>query len=298
MQANEIRDRVNAQLLDLMSRGTIPWRCPWRNDPQAGVPANALTRRPYRGINNVVLTASSLKRGYQSRWWLTYRQAHEMGAQVRLGEKATHVVLFKPIQTTRTDESGDETEKTFRLMRSFCVFNVEQCSGLDHLHVGKEPVAAGEVEARFEQAERVVQSTRAEIRFGGNRAFYNHAGDYIQMPRREQFAVPDYYDALFHELIHWTEHPIRLNWDRKIPENSYALGELIAEIGAVNLAAELRLPLEETLPNHAAYLKCWLEKMKGDSQFIFKAAAQASKAVDYILSFSRAPEPGPEPALV
>jgi antirestriction protein ArdC len=146
---------------------------------------------PYQGINNVVLAASSLKRGYQSRWWLTYRQAQEMGAQVRLGEKATHVVLFKPIQTTRTGENGDETEQTFRLMRSFCVFSVEQCSGLDHLHVGKEPVAAGEVEARFEQAERVVQSTRAEIRFRGIRAFCNHAGDFIQMPRREQFAVPD-----------------------------------------------------------------------------------------------------------
>jgi antirestriction protein ArdC len=298
MRANEIRDRVNSQLLDLLSRGTIPWRCPWRNDPQAGAPANARTKRAYRGINHVILTASSLKRGFQSCWWLTYRQAQAMGAQIRLGEKATHVVLFKPIQTIRTDENGEETEETFRLMRSFCVFNAEQCLGLDHLHVGNETVAAGDVQARFEQAERVVQNTEADIRYGGNRAFYDFGGDFIQMPHRQQFSLPEFYDTLLHELAHWTEHRARLDWDRKKPENTYALGELIAELGACYLAGELGLALNDTLPSHAAYLQGWLERMKSDSRFIFTAAAQASRAVDFIMSFSRVAEPEPEQALV
>lgn len=294
----EIRDQITAQIVDMLSKGTVPWRRPWRNSLHAGAPANALTGRAYRGINNLILNAASMKANFQSRWWVTFRQANEMGAHVRRGEKATHVVLFKPVQTKRIDEDGEESEASFRLMRTFCVFNVAQCVGLERLHVGQEPIPAGQVEERFEQAEQVVEATGADIRYGGDRAFYSFDGDFIQMPRREQFAVPEFYDTLFHELAgHWTEHPTRLNWDRTQPENSYAAGELRAELAAVFLAGGLGLPLDQNLPNHAAYLQSWLDKMKGDSGFVFKAAAQASKAVEFILSFSRVPEPEPEPAL-
>lgn len=303
----EIRDRITAQIVDALSKGTAPWRRPWQTDPNAGHPANAVSRKAYSGVNPLLLHMAADRHGFTSRYWGTYRQWQDLGGQVmarpstvKPGEWGQAIVFCKPCKSTTEDVDGEEVEKTFFMLRTYTVFNVEQVVGskVDRYRVGKHPVTAGEVEERFEQAERVIDATAADIRYGSDRACYNFAGDFIQMPRREQFAVPEFYDTLFHELAHWTEHPARLNWDRKKPENSYALGELIAELGACYLAGELGLPLTETLPNHAAYLQSWLDKMKGDSRFIFKAAAQASKAVDFIMSFSSIPEPEPEPALV
>ena len=303
----QIRDSITAQIVDALSKGTAPWRRPWHADKNAGLPANAVSRRAYSGVNPLLLQMAADRHGFTSRYWATYRQWQELGGQVmarpanvKPGEWGTAIVFCKPCKKATEDEDGQESERTYFVLRTYVVFNVEQVVGskVDRFRVGKEPVAAGEVEERFEQAERVIDATGADIRYGGDRAAYNFAGDYITMPRREQFAVPEFYDTLFHELGHWTEHPARLNWDRKKPENTYALGELIAELGACYLAGELGLPLTETLPNHAAYLQSWLEKMKGDSRFVFTAAAQASRAVDFILSFSRVPEPEPEPALV
>ncbi len=84
-------------------------------------------------------------------------------------------------------------------------------------------------------------------------------------------------------LTHWTEHAERLNWDRA--NQGYAMGELIAEIGCCFMMSELSLPTADNMDNHAAYLKSWLKGMSDDPKFIFRAAAQATKAVDYLLSF-------------
>ena len=122
------------------------------------------------------------------------------------------------------------------------------------------------------------------------------------MPPKASFTEPDeYYETIFHELVHATEHPTRLNWSRKEAENSYALGELVAEIGACYLARELGVPASGNLSNHVAYLANWLKAMKDDSRFIFTASSQASKAADYLLAFSRpvaAEEAEPEAVLV
>lgn len=302
----EIRDQITAQILDALSKGTVPWRRPWRTDKNAGHPSNAISRKGYTGVNPLLLQMAADKYGFTSKFWATYRQWHDLGGQVmarpsnvKPRQWGQAIVFCKPCKTTTEDDDGDEVEKTFFMLKTYTVFNADQVVGskIDRFRVSNEPVTAGEVEDRFEQAEKVIGATGADIRYGGDRAFYSFDGDYIQMPRREQFAVPEFYDTLAHELVHWVEHPTRLNWDRKKPENTYALGELIAELGSCYLAGELGLPLDQNLPNHAAYLQSWLDKMKGDNRFIFRAAAQASKAVDFILSFSRVPEPEPEPAL-
>jgi antirestriction protein ArdC len=144
----------------------------------------------------------------------------------------------------------------------------------------------------YEAADKVIESTGAHIRFGGNRAFYNRLGDYIQVPLREQFTAAEYYETVLHELCHWTEP--RLNWNRK--EEGYAMGELIAEMGSCFLATELDIPNAQTLPNHVSYLEHWLRAMANDHRFIFQASSQASTAADYILSFSRVEEPEEVPA--
>ena len=173
--------------------------------------------------------------------------------------------------------------------------NVQQVEGdFDHLRVGQDTANGnGEV---FEEAEQAINAIGADIRYGGNRAFYDPSGDFIQMPPRESFGTSEFYETLCHELTHWTEAKHRLNWDRK--NEGYAMGELIAELGGCFMCSELGLPTAQSMTNHAAYLQNWLKAMKGDPKFIFKASTQASKAVDYLLSFSRREVDQPEPLIV
>jgi antirestriction protein ArdC len=182
-------------------------------------------------------------------------------------------------------------------MKTYTVFNLDQVEGdtLNHLRSDHEPESDSPT-IDYQPAENAIAATGADIRFGGDRAFYSLSGDYIQCPSRSSFeGINEYYQTLCHELVHWTEHESRLNWSRKNTENTYALGELIAEIGGCYLAQELGVPQSDDLANHAAYLDHWLQAMRGDSRFIFQASAQASRGADYILSFSRQTEPEQEP---
>ena len=174
-------------------------------------------------------------------------------------------------------------------MWSYTVFNVDQVEGdFDHLRVGKTIIDTNPIET-YEEADRTIAATGADIRYGGNQAFYSRAQDYIQVPLREQFTAAEYYETVLHELCHWTEPEHRLNWNRK--DEGYAMGELVAEMGSCFLASELGIPNAENLPNHVSYLQSWLKAMANDTRFIFQASSQASKAADFILSFSRVEEP-------
>jgi antirestriction protein ArdC len=180
-------------------------------------------------------------------------------------------------------------------MREFSVFNSEQTTGLEQFRVGFAQPDQDSTD-RHERADTVIEATSADIRFGGNQAFYSTGSDFIQCPFRHQFDPPEgFYETMFHELIHWSENSTRLNWDRT--NEGHAMGELIAEIGSCFMMGELDLPMAESLDNHAIYVQGWLREMNNDSKFIFKAASQASKAVEFILSFSRSPEPVAEPEL-
>jgi len=110
------------------------------------------------------------------------------------------------------------------------------------------------------------------------------------MPFRGQFSPVEYYESLLHEMVHWTQHATRLDSH----DSNYAYNELVAEIGSCFLSAELKIPITENLSNHASYLQNWLQAMKDDHKFIFQASTQASKAADYILSFSRVEQPQEE----
>ena len=154
-------------------------------------------------------------------------------------------------------------------------------------------------EPDFQPAEELILSTKADIRFGGDRAYYrrphpagsfpNHVdGDFIVMPPKATFSPPGaFYETEIHELSHWAE--CRTGWDHN--KQGYALGELAAEIASCYVAAELGIPQGEGLGNHAAYLRSWLDAMKGDRNYVFKAAKQASKATDFLLAFVHQPEP-------
>jgi len=127
-----------------------------------------------------------------------------------------------------------------------------------------------------------------------NRRRTHHDGDYIQVPHKSSFVNGSYYPTILHEVAHWSE--VRVGWDRET--GGYAMGELIAEMASCFLATELGIPQGETLENHAAYLKSWLEGMHNDVNFIFKASRQASKVCDFLLSFVRQTETTPTTELV
>lgn len=284
---NDIRSSITNTIIEALTNGGLPpWRKPWSNDPNApGLHTSMSTGKPYRGINSLLLQISAMKSGFKSKWWGTFNQVKQNGASVSRGAKGTQIVLFKKIERERVDETGDEVTDNFFVMRSFHVWNAEQTTGLDQFRVGFAKPQNNSLE-RYEQADSVIDATGADIRHGGNDAYYNPPGDFIQLPHRHQFeSAESFYETAFHELTHWSEHVSRLNWDRA--NEGYAMGELIAEMSACLMMAELGLPTTTNLTNHASYLKHWLDGMAGDSKFIFKAASQASKAVDYLLSFSR-----------
>jgi antirestriction protein ArdC len=250
-----------------------------------GLNTSLSTGNPYRGINQLLLQLAAGHHGFQSKWWGTFNQVKNSGAHVLKGEKGTSIILFKPIKRTRADETGEEKDDSFLVMRTFVVFNAEQSSGLNQFRVGfAQP--KDDTGERYEHADAVIEATGADIRYGGNEAFYRSGDDFIQVPFKHQFESAEaFYETSFHELCNWSEN--RVGFDRTQAENTYALGELCAEIGSCFLMGELGLPTTSNLSNHASYLKSWLTGMNNDPKFIFRAAAQASKAVEFVLSFSR-----------
>ncbi len=250
-----------------------------------------------------------MKHGFQSRHWGTFRQWKELGGSVKRrpddierGQWGTKIVFCRPITKRKTESNGEEREDSYFLLKTYTVFNIDQVAGqnLDHLRVGHvdSKLNAEEVQERLDKADAAIEATGADIRHGGNVAAYDPNGDYIILPHRHQFSGGEYFETAFHEMSHWTEHPSRLNCDRTTSEDSYAFLELRAELGGCFMAAELGVPTAENLGNHAAYLKGWLKDMQNDPKFIFRAAAQAAKAADYILEFSRTSVEDREPAII
>jgi len=287
----DIYQRVTDQIVAELEKGVRPWLKPWNADHAAGritrpLRANGIA---YRGINVLMLWAAATERGYSAPLWLTYKQAQELGGQVRKGEKGSLVVYANTITKTETDEtSGEDVEREIPFMKGYTAFNAEQVDGLPaHFYAVQQP--ALDPVARIEKAEAFFAATGAEIQEGGNRACYNVTTDRVQMPPFVSFRDPEaFYATLAHEMTHWTRHPNRLGRDfgrKHWGDEGYAMEELVAELGAAFVCADLALtpaPREE----HAAYIGCWLKVLKDDKRAIFSAAAHAQRAADYLIGLS------------
>jgi antirestriction protein ArdC len=220
--------------------------------------------------------------GYEVDYWATFQQWKSVGAHVKKGEKSTQIVFYKPIKKTVEQADGTERLESFPLLRTFPVFSIHQVEGAiaeRFLARPAKPIFQSADRADFD---RMVEATGADVRHGGSRAvYYRLPADYIQVPHEGHFeSFPAYAETLSHELSHWTEH--RMGWS-----GSYALGELRAEMAAIFVTAALGIPESNDLTNHVAYLQSWLEALENDPQFLFRAAAAASKSADYLLSFVR-----------
>ena len=202
-----------------------------------------------------------MEKGYNCPLWLTYKQAAELGGQVRKGEKGSLVVYANTFTKTGTDEQGAEVETEIPFMKGYTVFNAEQIDGLPaHFYATVAPL--NNAIERLESAERFFANTKATIQHGGNRAFYSPDRDIVQMPELQTFRdAESYYATLAHEMTHWTRHPSRLDRDlgrKRFGDAGYAMEELVAEIGAAFLCADLGIT-PETRDDHAAYIASWLQ---------------------------------------
>jgi antirestriction protein ArdC len=270
---------------------------PWNAEHAAGRISRPLrfNGEPYSGINILMLWAEAEDKGYASPLWLTYQQAGSLGGHVKKGEHGSIVVYASTFKKKEADDGGDEVERDIPFLKQYIVFNAEQCEGLpDHYYATKEPPKT-QME-RVEVADRFFANLKADIREGGDKAYYTMTQDYIRIPPFETFKDAESHAAtLAHEFCHWTRHPLRLNRDfgrKRFGDEGYAMEELVAELGAAFLCADLTIT-PETREDHADYLASWLHVLKNDKRAIFTAASYASKAVDYLHSLQSTSEPQP-----
>lgn len=291
MSRDSIHQEVTNTIIALLEKGTPPWRRTWKttagNGSSSSVPRNAITRRPYQGVNRIILWAAALAGSYPSHDWATYRQIQAAGGQVRKGERGTRVVLYRPVEASDRKQPGEtleedhnnKGERTMWIMRAFTVFNVAQCDGL-----AQAPVPAAPPRDAIPGAEQFVRHVGARVLHGGDGAFYDPRSDTIHLPSSDSFTSAEaYYATALHEHVHWTGHAERLNrFDKWAPFGSeaYACEELVAELGAAFLCADLDVRGE--LEHHASYLGHWLTVLKRDAKALFGAAADANRAAEYL----------------
>ena len=291
----QIRDQITQQIIEALEKGnTVPWRQPWLGTKNTGRSANVVSSKPYRGINPMLLALHQYRHGFRSKWYGTFKQWQNMGGRIMRrpndippGEWGCGIIYYCPVTKTITDPTtGEQTEERYPLLKTYSVFSIDQVEGdhLDHLRATDDgPVNTDFID--YEPAEQAIKATEAVIKYQGDRAFYHRGGDFIQMPPKGKFPKEsDFYATSFHELAHWSEK--RTEWT-----GNYAEGELRAEISAAFMLSELGVPQSSDLSNHQSYVKNWLQALRNDNKYIFRASTAANKAADFVLSFSRQPEP-------
>jgi antirestriction protein ArdC len=280
---------VTTRIIAELEAGRLPWVQPWDSGTAAtGLPCNAGTGRRYSGINVLILWATLFERGYATQRWLTFRQAMALGGHVRKGETGTTICYadrFTPRGREGDEQrpqSRDDEPRQIAFLKRFTVFNIDQCDGRPDSAQG-EPL--GEREP-VPHAEALIAASGADIRIGGDQAFYMPSADRIQLPPQQAFPDQiDFYRTALHELGHWSGHPSRLDRLARIPDQeSYAREELVAELCSAFTCAELGIV---PTVRHADYIGAWLDVLREDARAIFRAASQASKAADYLLAFRR-----------
>lgn len=273
---------VSAKIIEQLESGVAPWRKPWKTE----LPCNLISGKPYRGINPFLLMPA----GFGSRYWLTYAQAVKLGGHVRKGERSSLVTFWKVgEEKIIRDANGNERTSRPFLLRYYNVFNVEQTEGIaDKLGLGN----ASPRIANLEQCDAIVAGmpNKPAITQDG-RAWYRPSTDTVGIPSRTAFDSPEvYYATLFHELAHSTGHSSRIGREgietlNTFGSESYSKEELVAEMGSAMLCGVTGID-PSTIANSAAYLKSWIDALRGDSKLIISAASQAQKACDFIRNVS------------
>ena len=308
-----VEDEIADRIIELLDKGELPpWEKGWRNS-KSGDPVNALTMKPYRGINRWLTLITQQSMGYDDPRWLTYRQAEGLGGHVRKGEKSTSIIFWKQVPF-RQSEDGDQAQnqahanngsngknanngsppdesrtRTYPMLRSYRVFNVEQTQDCK---VKPLPPAETTSHDPIELAEAIIAGmpNPPEMEFYENANYVPHyqpATDVIRVPRMDRYLnLEDYYNTVFHELTHATGHSKRLDrfsLDANADDlHAYGREELTAAMGSAMLAAHAGIDAE-LVERDASYIRHWRDTINADKPMIIRSATLAQKAVDLIL---------------
>jgi len=270
-----IYDEVTAKIITMLENNPGPFKTPWFGG--SGMPRNKITGNAYQGVNVLNLWAS----GQPSNTWATYRQWSSIGAQVMAGERSTSICY---VGTIAPREGAEPGSKGPVFLKTSAVFSAAQVSG--YVEPEARTVSLAE---RLASVDAFIAATGARVAHSPGRAFYIPGADRISVPALADFQTAEaYYSVLLHELTHWTSAPSRLDRQlgKRFGDQAYAAEELIAELGAAFLCAELGISAEPRL-DHAQYLASWIAVLKADNKAIFTAASAASKAAKYLGEFPR-----------
>lgn len=273
--------KVTDQILIQLQNGTVPWVKPWSATAGRNVPCNAVTNRPYSGVNTLLLW-SSMAHAFTTPRFVTFKQANACGGRIRRGQNGFKVYFVKRVQSKTEDQDADDTRKDYTVLREYTVFNIDQCEGLPNGIVHPEPPKVYNHDTRCELADEFVRQSGVHLREGAGEAYYSPGHDCVVIPSWESFSSKDtYYNTLFHELTHWTGHKKRCDRDFKnrFGSRAYAAEELVAELGSSYLCAEFGF---DTTTRSASYIQSWIDLLKNDNRAIFTAASRASKAAEWL----------------
>lgn len=303
MSREDIYQEVTNKIIQVLESVKLDdYQAPFSGLASQGLPLNPITENHYQGINILSLWFNQQNKSFTSNHWATFKQWKEKGAQVRKGEKGSRIIFYKTLRVTEENSQGGEEEVFIPMLRLYTVFNANQVDGYER---SESKPADLDLVNRIETADQFCMQTGADIRHGEAQAYYHRLNDYINMPQTSLFidtehasASENYYSTLFHELTHWSGAPHRL--DRDKAKNSrerekYAFEELVAELGAAFLCAQLGIT-QTTRDSHAIYIKGWLQALKNGNRFIFQAAAQAAKASEYLNGLQEL-SPAPQEAI-
>ena len=289
---NNLYERVTREIIAEMESGILPWERPWSNGTVIETARNAVTGRNYSGINVLLLWDALCRQGFSTNRWMTFNQARVVADGVRRFEKGTRIVFatrYLPHTERKRIEAGiilpHEAEMRFH-MKAYSVFNLDQIQNPPpRLWPRKREANSPE---RCQRIAALVLGNGADVRTGGNDAYYNHLEDFIAVPPIASFLeADDYCSTLLHELTHWTGHPSRLlrPFGHTVTDPEYIHEELIAELGAAYLSATYGI---RPRARHSDYIAYWLAALRADSRALFSAARSATVAADYLLE--RKPE--------
>ena len=268
----EVTDKIIAE----MEKGTDAWQRTWGSS----MPRNISSKRDYNGINTLLLWLEQREKGYATGDWLSFKQARQIGGNVRKGEKGTRIVFFKKIDKEIENKAGEAEIKQILMAKYSYVFNTAQIDGIE-----REKLEA--LQQEHMAAQEILDHSEAEI-IGGQPS-YSPKEDVIRMPEPASFnSANDYYATALHELVHWSGHEKRLNRafeeSRAWGDEAYAAEELVAELGSAFLSA--RCGIQGKL-QHAEYLSSWVKVLKHNNHAIFQATSKAREAAEFINELHR-----------
>jgi antirestriction protein ArdC len=272
---------VSARIVAELEAGAAPWMKPWSATAGMNTPCNAVTNRPYSGCNIVLLWMAQAA-GYRTPRFLTFKQALELGGNVRKGEHGTRVYFVKQLQVRDKGADDEAATRLIPMLREYTVFNVDQCEKLPARVMTPSSVRPRNGDERDAIVDEFLACSGATIREGFGEAYYRPSDDLISLPRFEAFkSAAHFYAVAFHELGHWTGHKSRLDRDlrHRFGERAYAAEELVAELSAAFLCAEFSIDGDL---RHAGYIQSWIALLKADGRAFFTACSKAQAAADYL----------------